>query len=204
MWWRKTATARPAELPARSALAMALEPRMLFDGAVAATVSLEGDPSGPVLAPDGQFVYLLDRGKPSDNPDKNVNGKLHAVSMSTRAVAAVTDVGSKPRGLVLDEQRKRLLLLSDGQPVKGPGNNERPGELRVIAGAAPAAPLSVVNMPERVEQSAGRVKRHVEALLRAIGRGPFLLATGVLLGVDRGEQVTLVFVLDPGMRGNVE
>ena len=39
MWWRKTATARPAELPARSALAMALEPRMLFDGAVAATVA---------------------------------------------------------------------------------------------------------------------------------------------------------------------
>ncbi|MFN9528923.1 MAG: Ig-like domain-containing protein [Pseudomonadaceae bacterium] len=39
MWWRKTATAQPTNLPARSALAMALEPRMLFDGAVAATVA---------------------------------------------------------------------------------------------------------------------------------------------------------------------
>lgn len=39
MWWRKTATAQPGRLPARSALAMALEPRMLFDGAVAATLA---------------------------------------------------------------------------------------------------------------------------------------------------------------------
>lgn len=39
MWWRKTATAQPGRLPARSTLAMALEPRMLFDGAVAATLA---------------------------------------------------------------------------------------------------------------------------------------------------------------------
>src|SRR5690606_10903672 len=39
MWWRNTATAQPGKLPARSALAMALEPRMLFDGAVAATLA---------------------------------------------------------------------------------------------------------------------------------------------------------------------
>ncbi|SFW21889.1 autotransporter-associated beta strand repeat-containing protein [Pseudomonas sp. NFACC19-2] len=43
MWWRKTATAQPANLPARSALAVALEPRMLFDGAVAATVAETAD-----------------------------------------------------------------------------------------------------------------------------------------------------------------
>ncbi|MDH1210085.1 Ig-like domain-containing protein [Pseudomonas chengduensis] len=43
MWWRKTATAQPTNLPARSALVMALEPRMLFDGAVAATVAETAD-----------------------------------------------------------------------------------------------------------------------------------------------------------------
>ena len=43
MWWRKTATAQPTNLPTRSALAMALEPRMLFDGAVAATVAETAD-----------------------------------------------------------------------------------------------------------------------------------------------------------------
>nr|WP_260619681.1 Ig-like domain-containing protein [Pseudomonas sp. B11D7D] len=43
MWWRKTTTAQPINLPVRGALAMALEPRMLFDGAVAATVAETAD-----------------------------------------------------------------------------------------------------------------------------------------------------------------
>lgn len=37
MFWKKTAPVRTAAKPAMSALAMALEPRMMFDGAVAAT-----------------------------------------------------------------------------------------------------------------------------------------------------------------------
>ena len=122
-------------------------------GAIVATVALEGDPQGPVLAPDRQFVYLLDRGKPNNNPERNVNGRLHAVSMTTRAVQGVTDVGSKPRGLVLDERGQQLFLLSDGVPVKGPANKDRPGELRVIRGAAPAAPIAVTTAPERLEVS---------------------------------------------------
>lgn len=125
----------------------------LTAGAIAATVPLEGDPGAPVLAPDGKFVYLLDRGKPNGNPDKNVNGKLHAVSMSTRTVAAVSDAGSNPSGLVLDQSGAQLLMLSDGAPFKGPGNYERPGELRVIRGAAPAPPIAVVGTPARVEAS---------------------------------------------------
>lgn len=123
-------------------------------GTIAASVPLEGDPGGPVLAPDSQFLYLLDRGKPNNNPDKNVNGRLHAVSMKTRTVAAVTEVGSKPRGLVLDERGRRLLVVSDGPPFKGPGNRDRPGELRVIRGAAPAAPIPVGTGPERIEVAA--------------------------------------------------
>lgn len=50
---------------------------------MSATVALEGNPRGPVLAPDGQFLYLLDRGRPDKNPDKNVNGRLYVVSMET-------------------------------------------------------------------------------------------------------------------------
>jgi DNA-binding beta-propeller fold protein YncE len=123
-------------------------------GTIAATVPLDGEPSGPVLAPDGQFLYLLDRGKPNNNPDKNVNGRLHAVSMTTRSVAAITEIGSKPRGLVLDEQGRRLLVASDGPPIKGPGNRDRPGELRVIRGAAPAEPIPVGTGPERIEVAA--------------------------------------------------
>lgn len=123
-------------------------------GTVTATVPLEGDPRGPVLSPDGQFLYLLDRGKPNDNPDKNVNGRLHVVSIATRTVQGVSDVGSKPRGLVLDDRGRQLFMLSDGTPIKGPANPQRPGELRVIRGAAPAAPIAVPSSPERLEVSA--------------------------------------------------
>jgi DNA-binding beta-propeller fold protein YncE len=133
----------------------------LAAGKIAATVTLEGDPGGPVLAPDGQFLYLLDRGKPSDNPDKNVNGRLHAVSMATRTVKGVTDAGSKPRGLVLDDRGRQLFLLSDGTPVKGPANRDRPGQLRVIKGGVPSAPIAVGTGPERLEVSADGRSLHV-------------------------------------------
>lgn len=121
-------------------------------GTVAATVPLEGDPRGPVLSADGKTLYLLDKGKPSNNPDKNQNGRLHAVSMSTRTVS-VTDAGSKPRGLTLDEDRRQLLLVSDGTPVKGPANKDRSGELRVIDDRGVGAPVAVVTEPERVVAS---------------------------------------------------
>lgn len=125
----------------------------LTAGAVLATVPLEGNPGDPVLAPDGQFVYLLDRGKPNNNPDRNINGRLHVVSLTTRAVHTLADAGSRPRGLVLDERGGQLFMLSDGTPVKGPANKDRPGELRVIRGAAAAAPIPVVSSPERLEES---------------------------------------------------
>jgi DNA-binding beta-propeller fold protein YncE len=122
-------------------------------GTVTATVPLEGDPRGPVLASGGQVLYLLDRGKPSNNPDKNQNGRVHVVSLASRAVTAV-DAGSNPRGLVLDEDRRQLLLLSDGTPVKGPANRDRAGELRVIREGTVGAPIPVVRSPERVMASA--------------------------------------------------
>lgn len=138
---------KPAALPAE------LRFLDLTAGTITATLPLDGDPNGPVLGPDGQFLYLLDRGRPDNNPDKNVNGRLHAVSMKTRTIAAVSEVGSKPRGLVLDERGKQLLIVSDGPPFKGPGNRDRPGELRVVRGAEPAAPIPVGTGPERLETS---------------------------------------------------
>ena len=152
----RTAVVLSAREEPRKAATLPAELRFidLTAGTIAATVPLDGEPGGPVLAPDGQFVYLLDRGKPNNNPDKNVNGRLHAVSLTTRSVAATTEVGSKPRGLVLDERGRQLLVVSDGPPVKGSGNRDRPGELRVIRGAAPAAPIPVGTGPERLEAAA--------------------------------------------------
>jgi DNA-binding beta-propeller fold protein YncE len=112
-----------------------------------ATVSLDGDPRNPVLSPDGKFVYLLDRGNPSGNPEKNVNGRLFVVSAQGRKLETTTDVGSKPRGFVLDESGQQLLLLSDSPPARGP-SGDRTGELRVIRGATVQAPIKVPPMPE--------------------------------------------------------
>jgi YVTN family beta-propeller protein len=154
-------------------------------GTVSATIALEGDPRGPVLAPDGRFVYLLDRGKPSDNPEKNQNGRLHTVSMTSRAVT-VSDAGSKPRGLVLDEAGKRLLVLSDGPPVKGPANKDRPGELRVIRDGTVSHPIQVVNAPEKIQASADGKALYVLGLpgvtrlaLPALEPSPTIKAAGM-------------------------
>lgn len=117
----------------------------LATGSVTATLTPDGDPRDPVLSPDGKFVYLLDRGKPSGNPEKNVNGRLHVVSIDARKVEATLDAGSKPRGLVLDEAGQQLLLLSDEPPVKGA---ERAGELRVIRGPAVLPPIKVGRNPQ--------------------------------------------------------
>lgn len=124
----------------------------LTTGTVSTPLVLEGNPDTPVLSVDRQFVYLLDTGKPSDNPDKNINGRLHVVSLAAKTVT-VSDAGSNPRRLVHDESGRRFLLLSDGQPFKGRGNSERPGELRVLTGGAAATPIKVIPAPESIEGS---------------------------------------------------
>jgi DNA-binding beta-propeller fold protein YncE len=111
-----------------------------------AVIPFEGDPRNPVLSPDGKFVYLLDRGDPSGNPDRNVNGRVHVVSLSARKVDSVADAGSRPRGFVLDERGQQMLLLSEAPPERG-ARGDRPGQLRVIRGATVGAPINVEPNP---------------------------------------------------------
>ncbi|MBB4817417.1 autotransporter-associated beta strand protein [Pseudomonas alcaligenes] len=54
MWLKKTAPVQTAARPAKSALAMALEPRMMFDGAVAATAAEVADTQATAQAADAQ------------------------------------------------------------------------------------------------------------------------------------------------------
>jgi DNA-binding beta-propeller fold protein YncE len=118
----------------------------------AATLTFDGDPRDPVLAPDGKFVYLLDKGKPSGNPEKNVNGRVHVVSLASRKVETVHDVGSKPRGFVLDETGGQLLLVSDPTPVKGA--KDQPGEFRAFRGAAVVGPVPTLPYPMLIRSTA--------------------------------------------------
>lgn len=92
------------------------------------------------------FVYLLDRGDPSGNPDRNVNGRVHVVSLSARKVESAADAGSRPRGFVLDERGQQLLLLSEAPPERG-AKGDRPGQLRVIRGATVGAPIQIEPNP---------------------------------------------------------
>ncbi len=117
----------------------------LAGASVTATLTFEGDVQRPVLSADGKYVYLVDPGDPSGNPDKNINGRLHVVSLGTRTVERPIDVGSKPRKLVLDEASQQLLLLSDEPPVKG---QDKAGQLRVIRGNAVLPPLKVGRDPK--------------------------------------------------------
>lgn len=54
MFWKKTAPVQTPARPAMSALAMALEPRMMFDGAVAATAAEVADTQATAQAADAQ------------------------------------------------------------------------------------------------------------------------------------------------------
>jgi DNA-binding beta-propeller fold protein YncE len=117
-----------------------------------ATITFDGDPRDPVLSPDGKYVYLLDRGDPSGNPEKNVNGRVHVIAVDARKVDAVHDVGSNPRGLVLDEVGKQMLLVSDGAPVKG--QSDRAGELRALRGAAVVGPVATLASPQFIRATA--------------------------------------------------
>ena len=110
---------------------------------VAATVALDGAPSIATLSPDGDYVYLLDVGKPSKNAKKNIAGRVHVVALSARTVARTIEAGSNPRGLVVDEQDQQVLLLSDGPASKE--RNQPTGELRVIRGRDLAATAKVVD-----------------------------------------------------------
>jgi len=81
------------------------------------SLALDGAVEAPVTSPDGAYLYLLDPGKPSDKPEKNVNGRLVVVSWGRRSVEAILDAGSDPKGIVLDETQ--VLLLCNAAPVKG-------------------------------------------------------------------------------------
>lgn len=117
--------------------------RLVFIDPVARNVVQEttvpGAPRLPLLSPDGERLYLLDPGKPSGKPEKNVAGTLSVVSTASGAIEATLDAGSSPRALAFDPSRSVLLLLADAGP------RTRAGELRVVRGAEL---LATVGLPE--------------------------------------------------------
>jgi len=126
---------------------------------VVGKITLDGAPDKPVLAPAGDYIYLIEKGEPSNNPGKNINGRIQVVSLKEMKVAAVLDAGSDPKGVLADEAAGQTLILSNGAPVKG--QKEVDGELRVIRGAAIASLLRVGAAPRFVRFSPDRKRLYV-------------------------------------------
>jgi DNA-binding beta-propeller fold protein YncE len=99
---------------------------------VVGTVTPSKGVTSAELSTDGQYLYLLDPGEPSDKVEDNVNGFLAVLSVSKRSELAAIDVGSAPQNLIHDSASDYLLILSDAPPVKE--RRETGGFLRVFKG----------------------------------------------------------------------
>ena len=104
------------------------------------------------LYTDGAHFYLMDPGKPDDNPQKNRNGTIQIASLASDAAIVTVDAGREPGGLYQDEEGGQVYVPSLGPP--GPAAE---GELRVLRGAALAATLKVAAKPRLVVRERGVV-----------------------------------------------
>lgn len=177
---------------------------------LASSLKLEGTPGAPFASPDGRFLYLLEAGHPSDKPDKNINGRIQVVSLETRAHETNLDAGKGPRGLIPDDAREQVLVLSDGPPSKETGSPE--GELRVLRGAEVAATVKVAADPmflrvspdrQRLYVVGERALSHVDLpALRRVADTPLQPAGVSIMSADSGRHfVDELAITDDGRRG---
>ncbi|MFY9726116.1 MAG: hypothetical protein WAJ87_11515 [Bryobacteraceae bacterium] len=159
-------------------------------------ITLDGAPDLPILAPGGEYLYLMEKGQPFGKPDKRVNGRVHVISVKGMKEEAVLDAGSDPKGVLADEAAGQTLLLSDGAPVKG--EKKVDGELRVLRGASVASVLKVGYAPQFVRLSPDRKRLYVIGLgeltafdyqsFREIGRIPPVGAISELAFAPDGNR----------------
>lgn len=124
------------------------------------TISLDGNPQMPFFSPVGDLIYVLDRGKPSHNPNKNINGKIQVIPLKEMKIAQVLDAGSNPRVLLPDDGAGQSLILSDGAPVPNP-NQIVDAEVRVLRGASVQKVLTVASGPKYFSFSPDKKRLYV-------------------------------------------
>ncbi len=124
------------------------------------TISLEGKPEMPFFSPGGDLIYVIDRGKPSHNPGKNINGKIQVIPLKEMKIAQVLDAGSNPRVLLPDDGAGQSLILSDGAPVPNP-NQIVDAEVRVLRGASVQKVLTVPSGPRFFSFSPDKTRLYV-------------------------------------------
>ena len=114
MFWKKTAPVRTAAKPAMSALAMALEPRMMFDGAVAATAAEVADTQAADAQPtaDASSSHDTLAATPTGTADNRqeivfVDGQVQDYQQLLAGIKPGTEV------VVLDPKGDGLKQISD-------------------------------------------------------------------------------------------
>ncbi len=114
MFWKKTAPVRTAAKPAMSALAMALEPRMMFDGAVAATAAEVADTQAADTQPTADASSSHDNlaATPTGTADNRqeivfVDGQVQDYQQLLAGIKPGTEV------VVLDPKGDGLKQISD-------------------------------------------------------------------------------------------
>lgn len=126
---------------------------------IAGKITFDGAPDMPVLSPDGDYIYLLEKGQPSNNPEKNINGRIHVISIKEMKAVADLDAGSDPKGVMADDTSGQTMILSNGAPVKGQKNID--GELRVLRGASIATLVKVAAAPRFIRFSPDEKRLYV-------------------------------------------
>jgi len=157
------------------------------------TVAVEGEPGPPTLSPDGEYLYLLDKGKPHWRPDKDIGGRVQMVSVARRAHEANLEAGSAPRGLVVDQQGRQVFLLSQRR-FSIEKQYARRWELSVIRGAAVAATVEVEDAPLFLRVAPDRAHLYVVSFsaitvvdLPALSRGASAIEAAPISLVTSGD-----------------
>ncbi len=117
-------------------------------------LTVDGPIDRAFLTPDSKWLYLLDPGFPSPKAEKNVDGRIHVVSVAERKLASSVGAGSNPQGFFWDEPRAQALVMADGPPV--PKGEVRAGEVRLLRGPEVRATVNVAPQPHLLRFLGGK------------------------------------------------
>jgi hypothetical protein len=152
------------------------------------------------LYTDGAHFYLLERGKPDKDAQKNRDGTLQVASLADGALAPSLGAGRAPLGLYQDEVGKQVFVPSEGPAAASEG------ELRVFRGGSLAATLKVAARPKLLVRQADSVFVVGERAVTLVDPAALQVTANIALAhggdslVGEGDEPTELKVSPDGKR----
>ncbi|MBI3471234.1 MAG: hypothetical protein HY013_07750 [Candidatus Solibacter usitatus] len=106
-----------------------------------AATEFDQDLAQMVLSEDEKWLYVMDGGTPNKNPQKNHDGTVHVLDVTTGKLAGSHGVGSAPRNMIADKNTAGILVLAQNS-VK-----DLHGKMYEFRGGQPVAPVEVGQNP---------------------------------------------------------